>query len=227
MCFSATASFTAAAVLAPAGVIGLGRAWRGDRRFLALCALPLLFAVQQAFEGLVWRAGAASDVAAVTRYSLGYMFFSWLAWPVWVPFATYFLEPARRRPLYLVLAIVGGVLGGLQYIPYFAHQGWLVTRFLPYAISYGGTELLGFVIGREATYLIYLGVVIGPLLLSTERDAKVFGVLVTVVLAVTYAFFQFAYISVFCFGGALMSLYLVWRPFSSSPMRGGPALATS
>jgi hypothetical protein len=159
----------------------------------------------------------------VTRYSLAYMFFSWLAWPIWVPFATYFVEPPRRRPMYLVFAIVGGVLGGVQYIPYFAHQGWLVTRFLPHAIIYGGTELLDFIIGREGTYLIYLSVIIAPLLLSSQRDMKVFGVLVSFVVVVTYAFFQYAYVSVFCFGGAMMSLYLVWRPFSASgrgPERG-------
>lgn len=217
MCFSATASFTAAAVLLPAGAISVGRAWRSDRRYLALAALPFLFGVQQAFEGLVWRAGASGDAQGVTAFSLGYMFFSWLAWPVWTPLATYFVEPVRRRPLYLGFAIVGGMLGGLQYVPYFAHQGWLATRFLPHAISYGGTELLDFVVGREATYGIYLAIVIGPLLLSTERDVKIFGVLVALVLAVTYAFFQFAYVSVFCFGGALMSLYLVWRPFSTPP----------
>ena len=222
MCFSATASFTAAAVLAPAGVVSLGRAWRGDRRYLALAALPLLFSVQQLLEGLVWRAGEANDVVAVTRYSLGYMFFSWLAWPVWVPFATYFIEPPHRHRLYLLFAILGGFLGGLQYVPYFAHEGWLVTRFLSHAISYGGTELLGLVIGREFTYAIYLLVVIGPLLLSTSKDAKVFGVLVSIVFLVTYLFFTFAYISVFCFGGAIMSLYLVWRPFSSSRGRHEP-----
>ncbi|MFT4935075.1 MAG: hypothetical protein ACI9LT_001768 [Pseudoalteromonas distincta] len=215
VCFSSTASFTAAAVLAPAGVVSVARAWRGDRRFLALATLPLLFSIQQMLEGLVWRSGAIGDVAGIARYSLGYMFFSWLAWPVWVPFATYFLEPARRRPLYLVFAIAGGVLGGLQYVPYFIHESWLVTRFLTHAISYQGVQLLDLVIGREATYAIYLIVVIGPLLLSTERDAKLFGVLVSLVLVTTYAFFQFAYVSVFCFGGALMSLYLVWRPFSS------------
>jgi len=222
MCFSATASFTAAAVLAPAGVVSLGRAWRGDRRYLALAALPLLFSAQQLLEGLVWRAGEANDLVAVTRYSLGYMFFSWLAWPVWVPLASYFIEPPRRHPLYLLFAILGGFLGGLQYIPYFAHDGWLVTRFLPHAISYGGTELLGLVVGREFTYAIYLLVVIAPLLLSTSKDAKVFGVLVSIVFLVTYLFFTFAYISVFCFGGAIMSLYLVWRPFSSSRGRHEP-----
>ncbi len=221
MCFSATASFTAAVVLLPAGGLGLYRAWRTDRRYIALCALPVLFGLQQLFEGLVWRAGEIGDAAAISRYSLAYMFFSWLAWPVWVPFATFFVEPARRRPLYLLFAIAGGFLGGLQYIPYFAHEGWLATRFLPHAISYGGTQLLDLVVGRIPAYLLYVLVVIGPLLLSTQRDVKIFGILVTLVLVVTYSFFEYAYISVFCFGGALMSLYLVWRPFSAQRLSGG------
>ncbi len=233
MCFSAAASFSAAAVLLPLGTISVARAWRNDRRFLALSALPVLFSVQQLMEGLVWRSGEAGDQAAVLRYSLAYMFFSWLAWPVWVPFATYFLEPTRRRPIYLLIAILGGVLGGLQYVPYFAHEGWLTTRFLSFAISYEGKELLDYVIGRNATYAIYLFVVIGPLLMSTDRDAKVFGVLVTLVFVTTYLFFSYAYISVFCFGGAIMSLYLVWRPFRRHPGRSpadervGPARVTS
>jgi len=217
MCFSAAASFTAAGVLAPLGVASLARAWRGERRYLALATLPVLFSVQQLMEGFVWRFGAVGDAAAVERFSLAYMFFSWLAWPVWVPFSVYFLEPGRRRPLYLLLAIVGGMLGGLQYAPYFAHEGWLSTRFLGAAISYEGTELLDYVIGRDFTYAIYLFVVIGPLLLSSDKDARVFGVLVALVFVFTFLFFQFAYISVFCFGGALMSLYLVWRPFSTRP----------
>lgn len=222
MCFSAAASFTAAAVLAPMGGLSVARAARTDRRFLLLSALPLLFSVQQLMEGLVWRSGEAGDSAGVLRYSLAYMFFSWLAWPVWVPLATYFLEPPRRRPMYLLFAILGGILGGLQYVPYFAHEGWLTTRFLGLAISYEGKELLDYVIGRNGTYVIYLLVVIGPLLLSSDRDAKVFGVLVTLVFVTTYLFFSYAYISVFCFGGALMSLYLVWRPFRHAAAGAAP-----
>lgn len=217
MCFSETASFTAAAVLLPSGGLSIWRAWRSDRRYLALGALPLLFGLQQLFEGLVWRAGESGDAGAIARYSLAYMFFSWLAWPVWIPFAAYFVEPVRRHMLYLTFAIVGGMLGGLQYFPYFAHQGWLVTQFLPNAIVYGGNELLDFIIGRQMTYIIYVTVIIAPLLLSTQRDVKIFGILVTSVLILTTAFFAFAAISVFCFGGGLMSLYLVWRPFSTVP----------
>jgi hypothetical protein len=161
------------------------------------------------FEGIVWIAGERSQAILVNEASLAYMFFSWLAWPVWVPFSTYFLEPIRRRAMYLVLTLFGGMLGGLQYVPYFLHGGWLTTSFLPIAIRYNATELLDFVIGHNATYALYLLVIIGPLLLSTNRDARVFGVLVTMVLIVTYLFFEYAYISVFCIGGAIMSLYLV------------------
>lgn len=185
------------------------RARKIDRRYLAICTLPFLFGIQQLIEGINWIAGGRGYSGLVDQLSLAYMFFSWLAWPVWVPFSIYFLEPNRRRPIYLVFSIFGGMLGAIQYFPYLAHDGWLTTTFLPSAISYGGKELLDFVIGRPATYAIYLFLVIGSLLLSSDKVARVFGLLVAAVVVVTYSFFSYAYISVFCLGGAVMSLYLV------------------
>lgn len=220
MCFSAEASFTAAAVLLPAGAITIYRAYRTDWHYFPVAMLPLLFGLQQLFEGLVWVGSSHGNHELVMRASLAYMFFSWLAWPVWVPVSTYFLEPQNRRPLYLGFIVAGSMLGALQYIPYFAHEGWLVTRFLPFAISYEGTELLDYLTTREVTYGIYVAVVVGPLLLSSMWRMRIFGVLVSLVLAVTYFFFSYAYISVFCFGGALMSLYLVWLVFTESDRRG-------
>ena len=190
MCFSATASFSAAAVLLPAGAASMYRAHKVDRRYFAICTLPLLFGVQQFMEGGVWIAGGRGDSDLVNQFSLAYMFFSWLAWPVWVPFSVYFLEPSNRRPIYLVLSIFGGMLGAIQYFPYFAHDDWLTTTFLRGAISYGGKELLDFIIGREATYAIYLFLVIAPLLLSSDRTARVFGLLVAAFVAFTYLFFS-------------------------------------
>lgn len=209
MCFSATASFTATAVLVPAGVFSVYRAAQVDRRYVAIGALPLLFGIQQLVEGVVWIGGEQAASSLVAKASLAYMFFSWLAWPVWVPLSTYFLEPCRRRFVFLILSILGGMLGAIQYFPYFLHPEWLTTTFRPNAISYSATELLDFVIGREATYVLYVLAIITPLLLSSNRDARIFGVLVTAVVIVTYLFFQYAYISVFCAGGAVMSLYLV------------------
>lgn len=209
MCLSAEASFAAAAILIPAGAFSTHRAWQTDRRYLAIAALPFLFGVQQATEGLVWVAGQGGDQELVTRYSLAYMFFTWLAWPLGAPVSTYFIEHGRRRSLYLFFAIAGGMLGALQYVPYFAHEGWLTTIFLERAVSYRDVNLLDFVVTRETTYVIYVALVTVPFLLSRDRAVKVFGVLVAAVLAVTYTFFAYAYISVFCFGAAIMSLYLV------------------
>lgn len=213
MCFSATASFAASALLVPLGVAGAARASQVDRRYIPLCTLPVLFGLQQFFEGMVWIAGEGSDLASVERYSLAYMFFSWIAWPIWVPVSVYFLESPSRKFPFVGFAIGGAMLGGLQYIPYFAHQGWLTTTFLDFAVQYSDVELLDALVAREVTYAIYVVFIIAPLLLSTDRDARIFGVLVFAVLAVTYLFFSFAYISVFCMGGALMSLYLVFMIF--------------
>ena len=187
------------------------RAYRTDRRYIPIAALPLLFGLQQGLEGMVWMANG--NAILVERFSLAYMFFSWMAWPVWVPVSVYFLETERRKPLYLVLAIVGGMIGAMQYFPYFTHDGWLTTTFLPRVIIYSGQELFNTVVGRTTTHSIYVVVVVGSLLLSSVRDIRVFGTLVAAVVVVTYLFFSYAYISVFCFGGAVMSLYLVRMMF--------------
>jgi len=213
MCFSAEASFTAAAVLVPVGGVTLYGAYVRKPRYLAIAALPLFFGLQQLFEGLVWVGNAFSSPAMVDRFSLAYMFFTWLAWPVWVPFSTYFLEPCGRRYVYLLFAILGGMVGAMQYFPYFAHEGWLTTRFLPYAISYEGTFLFDFIMQRSLAYAVYLFVVVTPLLSSSERDARVFGILISAVAVTVYLFFQYAYISMFCFGGAVMSLFVVYMVF--------------
>ncbi len=51
MCFSAQASFGASAVLGIMGIYALRKA-KQQERFLAM--VPLLFAIQQACEGIVW-----------------------------------------------------------------------------------------------------------------------------------------------------------------------------
>ena len=79
-----------------------------------LAPMPVLFGLQQFFEVLVWIAGSHGSGQAVERYSLAYMFFSWLAWPVWIPLMTYFMEPCRRRYLYLLFAIAGAMIGAMQ-----------------------------------------------------------------------------------------------------------------
>lgn len=210
MCLSAPVSFSAAAVLIPLGAATMRRAWSTDRRYLAVATLPVLLGVQQLIEGLIWTEGARANLPAVETLSLAYTFFAWIVWPVWIPLSAYSVEPARRQPAYLIFIIVGAMLGSIQWLPYLAHAGWLKVSFLDYAVRYSDQQLLDGIVGRPLTYAIYSGLVVVPMLLSSDRRLRVFGGLIALVLAVTLAFFQWAYISVFCFGGAIASLYLAW-----------------
>ncbi|MDH3239913.1 MAG: hypothetical protein OEO83_04525 [Alphaproteobacteria bacterium] len=216
MCLSATVSYSAAAVLLPTGAVSIHRAFKKGRRYLALAFLPLFFGLQQLFEGLTWTASGLGNYAAVQMYSMAYMLFAWLVWPIWIPYSTFPLEPCRRRHLYLVFAILGGMLGALQYFPYFAHENWLVVRLLDNAISYEGTVLFDLIMRREITSSIYLIVILVPLLTSSLNSLKIFGLLVSFVVAITYLFFTAAYISAFCFGAAVMSFYLVYVIFKGT-----------
>lgn len=221
MCLSAPVSFSAAAVLIPLGAATMRRAWSTDRRYLAVAALPVLLGVQQLIEGLIWTEGARANLPAVEILSLAYTFFAWIAWPVWIPLSVYFVEPARRRPAYLIFIVVGAMLGSIQWLPYLAHAGWLKVSFLDYAIRYSDRQLLDAIVGRPLTYAVYSGLVIVPMLLSSDRRLRVFGGLIALVLVITLAFFQWAYISVFCFGGAVASLFLVWMMWRNPA---GPAV---
>ena len=85
MCFSATASFSAGAVLLGFGALTLTAARRP--RELLFAAIPLLFAIQQLSEGVVWltfRYEAPQLNAVMTHV---YSFFSHVLWPVYVPMA--------------------------------------------------------------------------------------------------------------------------------------------
>ena len=55
MCFSAEASFAAAAVLLPAGGVAMQRAARRNLNYLPIATLPLLFGLQQFSEGTVFQ----------------------------------------------------------------------------------------------------------------------------------------------------------------------------
>ncbi len=58
MCFSATASFTASGILAAVGLLSIAKARTLPMRIFA--STPLLFAIQQASEGVLWTTNPTS-----------------------------------------------------------------------------------------------------------------------------------------------------------------------
>ena len=95
MCFSAIASFSTGSLLLGLGALTLKSVRRP--RELPFAAIPLLFAIQQLSEGVIWltfRVDAPLLNAVMTHV---YSFFSHVLWPIYVPVAVLLIEPPGRR----------------------------------------------------------------------------------------------------------------------------------
>ncbi len=96
MCFSAEVSFGASAVLVTTGALTIVENKRNDQRFFAM--IPILFGIQQFFEGWVWLAlqGNGHEIMGeISKY--GFLIFAQLVWPVWIPLSAYKLERNVKR----------------------------------------------------------------------------------------------------------------------------------
>ncbi|MFC3579387.1 DUF6629 family protein [Sphingomonas hylomeconis] len=205
MCFSAPASFTAAAVLATIGVATL-RHVREPRTLLFAC-VPLLFAVHQFGEGLVWLAlegrlgPTARDhlVFLYTLYAIGIL-------PLLMPVAVVLMEPPGwRRGAILALCAVGALvfawdMTGLIVAPTCA----VIDQ---HSITYSNP-----ITSRMWVSLLYILATCSALLLSTHRVVRGYGLLNVFGLTIVHLVKGYAFASVWCFYAAVLSVVL-YRQF--------------
>ena len=93
MCFSATASFVTGGALGSAGAVAMRASGGISRRPIA--AVPFLFGAQQLVEGAVWI--SLGHPAAHASATLGFLLFSHVLWPSYLPYAVWKEETDRRR----------------------------------------------------------------------------------------------------------------------------------
>ena len=123
MCFSASASFTASAVLVPLGLYSHHLATRHERPdYKPLALVPFFFGVQQFIEGLEWTAIDGGNIEPLaTLAGLGFLFFAYCFWMIWIPWSAWSISRSTestglQRRLKWV-AIVATVLGVAFYTP--------------------------------------------------------------------------------------------------------------
>lgn len=198
MCFSATASFSAGAFLLGFGTVTLKSA--RSRRERPFAAIPLLFAIQQLSEGVIWSTfgvqGQVFNAAATYVYS----FFSHVLWPIYVPVAALLLEPSmlRRRAL-LAFAAAGLAVGA--YLLYSLVAFPIVARPTGQHIEYVSPHFFA-----TATMVVYLmSTTLSPLV-SSHRTVRAFGLLALLSFAAAYGFYSTWFISIWCFLAALLSV---------------------
>lgn len=214
MCVSAEASFGLSALLAPVGTYCVRQAIQQDRALVPLATIPLLFGVQQAFEGLVWLGIDRNDAQLVRWAALAYLFFAFAFWLFWIPFSAAFLEQRRTVKRVLALMSVLGMVGGaVFYLPVLLNPDSLAVMVYRHSIRYEVLESYALdVIPQTVWQLAYLAVVGMPFLIVTRQRKGLigFGAGIVVSAAISHAFFWYAFPSVWCFFAAALSILLAF-----------------
>ena len=197
MCFSATASFSAGAVLLGLGALTLKSARRP--RELLYAAIPLLFAIQQLSEGVIWLTFRYETPQLNVVMTHVYSFFSHVLWPIYIPVAVLLIEPLGRRRRVLLAFVATGIAVG-AYLLYNLVAFPIISRPTGQHIEYVSPHFF-----EAAVMTLYLvSTTLSPIF-STYRMVKVFGVLALLSFGAVYFFYATWFISVWCFFAALLS----------------------
>jgi hypothetical protein len=211
MCFSATASFSAAVVLIPVGVYCIKKAVGLKSPYWTFAILPLMFGIQQIFEGLVWLEFDPGGGGATRLPALGFLFFSHVFWLFWIPFACYIVEnSAIKKKVFIITVFIGAAHGLIMYIPLWFNKDWLIVELLRQSIEYKASLFYDEYVPRIVVRVFYGLIVITPLVFSSDRYIKIFGIIIAISVAIATVFFGYAFISVWCYFAAILSLYILF-----------------
>ena len=181
-----------------------------QKPYWLFAAIPLAFGIQQFIEGLLWlEIGLSGEGAHLA--GLGFIFFSHVFWLGWIPLASHAVEPdALRRKLFMGLALVGIITGVLMYVPLWLHTDWLVVEQVKHSIVYHLSFFFDGYMPDAFDETLYGLNVLAPLLLSSHLRIRIFGLLVMTLGVVAALFYSYAFISVWCFFAAILSIYLLY-----------------
>lgn len=210
MCFSATASFSTSVILVPIGIYCLLKSSGFKIPYWTFAVIPLIFGIQQFFEGLVWLVVGSGDGLTLHLAALGFLFFSHVFWLIWIPYACFLLENnAYKKKIFFILIFIGAAYGLSLYIPLLFNQNWLEVELIKQSIEYKTTLLYDKVIPKEMVSLIYALILLIPLLGISSRYIRIFGVIITASVIVTTLFMDYAFISIWCYFAAVLSFYIL------------------
>jgi len=198
MCFSATASFTASAVLTVVGIATITQI--KSKRSIMLGLIPSLFAIQQFSEGFVWL--SMNTVAAYV-----FLLFAYIILPLWAMCTLFILETHQIRKKILATFIGLGLLYAIVASALLLTQTLdisVVDCSLSYDFNFAGNP------GKNIALILYTFLAVTPIFVSSNRWFWLFGSSLLVALVFTYIFKYIALISVWCFFAAMLSMLLLY-----------------
>jgi len=224
MCFSATASFGAATVLGAIGIVAVTKAKNSPQKVFG--TIPLIFAVQQLTEGLLWLTFRDAELAA-WRSPLTYLFlvFAMAVWPFWIPFTVRLLEKDEKRKKIMTVLTGAGTLVALSVgIILFVYPVEAMTpecltcpfssvpsinQHLHYEFTFPPVEKS--LIGIFSTLYI-MATIVTPFI-SSLKKMKWLGIVFLVSYLFAVIYYNNFVVSVWCFFAALLSFVVLWIIF--------------
>jgi len=200
MCFSPEASFAGSAVIGTIGIATLKTSFTKKKALLT--SIPLLFALQQFCEGIVWL--EMQGVMAHSNWTILaknlFLFFALGLWPTFVPLAMLLAEPKpeKKKPLFFLLAL--GIIAS-----YLSLSSYPIQKLYPEVVGHSLQYLSEAPLYKKGFYLF---VIVFPFLYSSLRWIWIFGVLILISFFFTEYFYAYASTSVWCFFSALLSVSL-------------------
>jgi hypothetical protein len=212
MCISASVSYSAAVVLVTISLCAIQQARRLHSPYLMWALIPIFFGFQQAFEGRVWQSLDTGNASAVVPFALGFHFFSHFLWLWWLPLCSYLVEPGKiRKRIFGGCAIFGAFAGALVYSVMLLHPEWMTVAVKEHSIVYNFSAPYRSTINIPITpVMLYALTILVPLLLSSHRQIRIFGGLTALSMALASAAYNEAFVSVWCFFAAVLSLYIIY-----------------
>ncbi len=224
MCFSATASFGASAVLGVVGITAVSKARTTSQRSFA--SIPLLFAVQQLSEGLLWLTLKDAELAN-WQSTLTYVFlvFAMAVWPFWVPFTIWLLEKNdRRKKIIEKFVWIGAVVAIGVCVILFSYPVKAVTPFCfncPESSAVSARDHLHYefaipsfvknmIVGFS---ILYIAATIVTPFISSIKKMKWLGIVFLASYGFAVGFYRGFVISIWCFFAALLSFVVLWIIF--------------
>jgi hypothetical protein len=221
MCFSATASFGASAILGTIGIIAVAKARSNPQRVFA--TIPLIFALQQLSEGFLWLSLKNTDLAGwQSSLTHAFLVFAMAVWPFWIPYSIWLLEKdPKRKKIIRGFVWIGAIVTVGVCVVLFIYPVKVITPFCltcPDSPSASPRHHLHYdfaipslikrlIIAFSVLYII--ATIVTPFI-SGIRKMKWLGIvfLASYLFAVTlYGGFV---ISVWCFFAAVLSFVVLW-----------------
>jgi hypothetical protein len=208
MCFSTTVSFASSGLLIATGIYCI-KSVTNDKVYLPLACVPLAFGLQQGFEGVVWSGIHANNLDAMRAGALSFLFFSHWFWLFWPPFMALCLETDPRiQHICQFFAAAGVLYGAVLYLPLLLNHDWLSVAVIHRSIEYQA-RFIGDSMPIVLSRLLYGLIILVPLFLSSNLDLNIWGILLAASAVISVLVFKYAFVSVWCFFAALLSIYLV------------------